>query len=117
MTKEQTIAIENLSSKQLASIKRYWWRAEKAGKPCVFENMQTAEEVVAYVNSKLRNSSDDAQTVTTKPTINLEALTIEELSDLLEQIPGIIESKKLAQIADIDAQIAQLKELKKELTK
>lgn len=117
MTKEQVLNIEGLSAKQVASAKRYFWRAEKAGKPCVFDDMQTAEEVVAHINKGLRNSTDETAAAPAPRAFSLESLTIAELTELLEKIPGIIEAKKQAQIADIDAQIAQLKEMKKELSK
>lgn len=116
MTKENCLSINGLNAKQVAVIKRWFWSAQKNNKPCKLEACETPEQVIELVNASFKRTTDETAAPAPRA-FSLEALTIEELSDLLEQIPGIIEDKKRAQIADIDAQIAQLKELKKELTK
>lgn len=117
MTKEQCLAIENLSKKEAATIKRYFWEAEKKGKECKLEACKTPEEVIAKVNASFKKSE------TVKPkTFSLADFSIEELEEMMNQIPQIIEQKKsekaneiLEQIKVLQDQIKELKKTKDEL--
>ncbi|MBD5229574.1 MAG: hypothetical protein HDS69_06010 [Bacteroidales bacterium] len=115
MKKEECLAINGINKKQAATIKRWFWAADKKGIQCRLETCETPEQVLSLVNASFK----DVESVTTPvtPATKLEDMTIAELQELLDKIPALIEEKKQAQIADIDAQIAQLKEMKKELTK
>lgn len=114
MTKQECLAIDGLNKQQAATIKRWFWAAEKNGTECKLIPCETSEQVLNLVNSSFRTAEvkESAKTNT-----NLEALSIEELEELLTKIPALIEQKKADKLAEVDAQIKALEELKKELSK
>lgn len=116
MTKEEIFAqLPNLDSKQRNVVNRLFWAAEKKGANNKLASANTPEEVLTIVNSTFRKPH--AETVVAKPSFNLSALSIEELENLLTEIPALIEQKKQEKLAEIDKQIEELKALKEELNK
>lgn len=117
MTRTECLEITGLNKKQVATIKRYFWEAEKKGKECKLEACKTAEEVVAMVNASFKKSEK------VKPkALSLADFSIEELEEMMIQIPQIIEQKKsekaneiLDQIKDLQEQIKELKKTKDKL--
>ena len=114
MTKEQCLAIQGLSKKQAATIKRYFWEAEKKNKECKLTPCETEEEVLSIVNSSFKNTPKEGVEI---KRINLNGLSIEELEFLMREIPEIIAKKKADRVAELEAKIQELEALKNELTK
>jgi len=112
MTKEECLAIEGLTNKQRTVVTRLFWAANKNNKECRLEKATNAEEVLAIINATFRKAPE---TTVVKQSVNLNSLSIEELEELLNKIPAIIEQKKAEKLAEIDAEIAKLKELKEAL--
>lgn len=115
MTKEECKNIAGLTTQERNVINRLWWHAAKNGTECKLEKCTTPEEVLNVVRATFRKPHTEA--APEKQVINLNALSIEELEDLMTKIPAIIEKKKAEKLAEIDAEIEKLKALKKELNK
>ena len=114
MTKQECLAIEGLTKQQAATIKRWFWAAEKNNTECKLTSVETEEEVLNLVNGSFRTSETKE---TAKQTTNLETLSIEEVEELLTRIHGIIEKKKAEKLAEVEAKIKELEALKHELSK
>ena len=110
MTKEECLAIQGLNDKQIRTIKRHFWAANREGKPCKYESCNTPEEVISMVNKSFRVSHIEDTTTT-----NLENLSIEELQELLTKIPTLIEKKKAEKKAELAEQIKALQDEMKAL--
>lgn len=113
MTKEQCLSINGLDKKQAQTIKRYFWEAERKGKECKLTPCKTEAEVLEIVNASFKGAKETPM----KQTINLAAMSVEELENLLTQIPEIIANKKAEKLAEVEAKIKELEELKAELSK
>lgn len=114
MTKQECLAIEGLTKQQAATIKRWFWAADKNNTECKLSPCTTEEEVLKLVNNSFRTTETKEANQTTT---NLETLSIEELEELLTKIPAIIEKKKAEKLAEVEAKIKELEALKHELSK
>lgn len=103
MTKQECLAIEGLSKQQAATIKRWFWAAEKNKSECKLSACTTAEEVLEMVNASFRSNYTQAVSG-----VKVEYMTIEELEKLMERIPELIQKKKEMRRQEIENQIKEL---------
>lgn len=112
MTKEQCLKIQGLNKKQIATIKRWAWEAEKKQIEFKLAGCKTDAEVLEMLNKSVKPNEKE-QT----PNINLTAFSIEQLENLLNEIPQVIAEKRAEKLSEIEAKIKELEELRAELTK
>lgn len=112
MTRTECLEITGLTKKQIATIKRWSWESQRSGKEFKLASCNTAEEVMAVLNKSVK-----AKEVNQEQSINLAALSIEQLESMLKEIPEVIQMKKDEKLSEIEAKIKELEELKAELAK
>ncbi len=117
MTLAEIKAIEGITTRERNTANRLFWAAAKKNVKCSLEDAANPNEALSIIRATFRDKQTDDVTSVEKVCINLNVLTIEELENLLNEIPVVIAEKKAKQLAEIDKQIEALKEQKKALSK
>lgn len=108
MTREQCLNIDNLDPKFRTVINRWFWLAEKKGTECKLSSAHTEQEVIDMIKKSFRNRNHTC----VNNQINLESMSVDELEQLMIQIPEVIKNKKSQKVKELDQQIKDLQDLR-----